>query len=403
MVSDTQWTRQLVLWNKSPRIVFIDIAAPGINNNHPVSIIYFPSLVVLIPLSLRWFIIQMFLNKKPETLKAEAKAFDAMRQLRPFFDGPLANLPPRFRELEDRGYMVIPDVVDSATCDKLMAGLKHWLVEIGTGVNFKDRSTWRSAQLPYSIHNIFQQYQAGHIPPVWELRQDERVVQVFSDMWNTPARDLLTSFDGFCLRPPHEWLGRKGHVPGKTDGNWYHYDQGNYTGRHTIQGFITLEDQDKYDAPLMVIDKSHLHHSRFFQQFPGKKGDWIKFDDKELDWVLSQPDAKEVRVAAKKGSMVLWDSRTAHCAGQAIDGRPVPRWRGVIYTCYAPRKLASAKDLVKKVQAFEDMRTTNHHPAQNIHLFPARPRWGKDPSEFKLRQKPVDLTPLGRRLAGFDL
>lgn len=345
---------------------------------------------------------QMHLNRKPESLKEETKAFDTLRQLA-YPSCPLPVLPSRFRELEENGYMVIPDVVDAGTCDRLMAGLKHWLVEIGTGVNCNDRSTWRHNKLPYSIHNIFQQYQSGHIEPVWKLRQDERVIRVFEDMWSTPARDLLTSFDGFCLRPPHEWLGRKGYVPGETDGEWYHYDQGNYTGRHTIQGFITLEDQDEKDATLMTIHQSHLHHAKFFRQFTNRKGgDWVKFIPEELKWVLSQPGAREVRVAAKKGSMVLWDSRTAHCAGNALHGREHARWRGVIYTCYAPRRLASEADLVKKRKAFEEMRTTNHHPAKSIHLFPLKPRWGKDPSEFKLRDKPVELTPLGRRLAGFD-
>lgn len=331
------------------------------------------------------------------TTQMANKAFEVLKQAA--YGPPLPHLPARFNELEEHGFMVIPDVVDGKTCDKLLAGLKQWLVDIGTGVDFKDRRTWQSKKMPYAIHGIYQQYQAGHVAPVWELRQDERVVNVFADMWNTRPMDLLSSFDGFSLRPPHEWLGRKGATCPR--GQWFHYDQGDYAGCYTIQGFVTLEDQDVDDAPLVVVDRSHLHHAEFFEQFPGRKGDWIKFDERELAWVMSRPDAKEVRVAAKKGSMVLWDSRTAHCASDALDGRKEARWRGVIYTCYAPRRLASAKDLEKKREAFNQMRTTNHHPAQKIHLFPQKVRWGLDPSVFKLPTKPPELSALGKRLAGF--
>lgn len=329
-------------------------------------------------------------------LKEHAKAFEVLQK---YALESLPVLPARFQMLEDHGYIVVPNVIDEKTCDELMQGLKTWLVT-AAGAE-RDPRTWRSSVMPYSIHNIYQHFGAGHIDPVWRLRQDERVVDVFASLWGT--RDLLTSFDGFCLQPPHELVGKKGHVPGAVDGSWYHYDQGSYPGRHTVQGFVTLEDQDEQDATLMVVDKSHLRHMEFFRRFPGahaKDGDWIKFTDEELRWVLSQEGAKEVRVKAKKGSMVLWDSRTAHCSGRALEGRPEARWRGVIYTCYAPRRLASEKDLAKKRKALEERRTTNHHPAQRIHLFPKEPRWGKKSAEFKLPTGPVSLSELGRRLAG---
>jgi len=327
-------------------------------------------------------------------------------------------LPNRFKHLEEHGYQVIPNVFTAEKCEEIHAALKQWYVDVGTGVDFNDAKTWKSENLPYTIHGIHQNYSVGQIQPVWDVRQDPQAVNVFAELWNASPQDMLSSFDGFCLQPPHEWLersppARKGnHSELGLEGSWYHYDQRRAkVGRHCIQGFITLQDQDHDDATLMVLAGSHKYHQAFFQQFDktpeeikerAKAGDWIKFNQaSELKWVATQPGVKEVRVVAPKGSLVLWDSRTAHCSGKPHQDRPHPHWRSLVYTCYQPRRLATPKDLARKQTLFNTRRTSNHWAA-TPKAFPKEPRFGKKSHELNVRDIPAPvLTDLGKRLAGF--
>ena len=44
-------------------------------------------------------------------------------------------------------------------------------------------------------------------------------------------------------------------------------------------------------------------------------------------------------------------------------------WRHVVYTCYQPRGMASARDLELKAQAWERYQITTHLPAENIRVY----------------------------------
>lgn len=330
----------------------------------------------------------------------------------------LPQLPERFKHLHEHGYQVIPNVFTAERCEEIHAALKQWYADVGTGVDFNNPNTWKSENLPYTIHGIHQHYSVGHIQPVWNVRQDPQVVNVFSELWNTAPTEMLSSFDGFCLQPPPEWLGRapqarKGiYSELGLEGSWYHYDQRRAkVGRHCIQGFVTLQDQTEDDATLMVLAGSHKYHQAFFEHFDktheeikerAKAGDWVKFNQlSELKWVATQPGVKEVRVVAPKGSLVLWDSRTAHCSGKPRPDRAIPQWRSLVYTCLQPRRLATPKDLNRKRELFNARRTSNHWAA-TPHAFPKEPRFGKRSNELNVVNIPAPvLTDLGRRLAGF--
>jgi len=319
--------------------------------------------------------------------------------------------PDQFRFLAENGYQVIKGVVDTKTCDQVLAKMKQWFVDIGTGVTLDDASTWTTQRLPTSVRNgIVQQYGGGQEQFVWDIRQDPRVTNVFAQLWNTEPRKLITSFDGFCLRPPPEALGKEGLDPhdkqAVAKSNWYHCDQGEKKLKWTsIQSFVALEDMNRDDATLMVLQKSHLNHVKFFQQFPGShKDDWVKYTPEQLAWHFNQPHVVEVRVEAKKGDMVMWDSRTVHCAGESLKNRQNPdRWRALVYVCDMPRVYASDAELRKKRELFRDKRVTNHYPyPPKVFAKEPNPLWGgKNSSQFKLSNKLPVLTPLGQCLAGY--
>lgn len=308
----------------------------------------------------------------------------------------LPNLPnkPAYIQLAELGYTVIPNVLSHQECDEAIAGIQEWFASLGTGVDCKDASTWKRDKLPAATHGIIQQYDVGHIQPIWNVRQSPAVHAVFSELWGTQA--LMTSFDGMCVQPPYEWLGKKA----PKFGRWYHFDQSpKRQGRWCIQGFVTLEEQSAQDATLMVLEKSNLYREKFFEKFNHEDDtDWIKFSEEEDEWLSKQPGVCEVRVVAPKGSLVLWDSQTAHCAGVAQANRPYPRWRYVVYVCQGPVKFATKVQQEKKRKALANKRTTTHWPWDSK-LFPQNPRYGNKRDAFVLSPDPPQLTPLGRKLA----
>jgi hypothetical protein len=324
-----------------------------------------------------------------------------------------ADLPAEFAELDSRGYMVIPDVVPKADCKASLKGIEDWLAAIGSPVNFRDPASWDDqSKVPYTIHGILQQYQSAHCPAVVNMRQHPAVYEVFCRLWE--CRELLTSLDGFYIKPSHAWLGKRApydHHPKSEralagiQGEWYHYDQG--PGKLydvSIQGFVTLYDMDEGDSTLGVLENSHKHHREFFRQFPARcrtNDDWVKFTDEEVLWLYNHEDVKEVRIPAKRGSLVLWRSNTAHCVLRPLPENKEPHHRCVIYTCYAPAHRATAKDINAKRKAYHDFRVVNHYPSGGKPFgkgvrYPGYLR----PEDCTFPKDHAPLTELGKRLFG---
>jgi ectoine hydroxylase-related dioxygenase (phytanoyl-CoA dioxygenase family) len=324
-------------------------------------------------------------------------------------NSPLPHLPSEFQYLEDRGYQVIPNVLTSAECDAIVHDVDTWMTT-SFQTRRDDPQTWKQSYNPnlhQSFHGIIHGYHVGHIQPVWDVRQHPSVVNVFQRLWQD--HDLLSAFDGLCVQPPPEWVGSR---PNPTH-RWYHFDQGvRKSGRHCIQGFVTLEDIDVDDATLCVLERSHHHHDAFFQHhtplaLPKRqkdyRTDWVKLDEPEMKWLMTEQKLQEIKISMPKGSMVLWDSRTAHCSGKPLPGRAHPqRWRHVVYTCYAPRKLATARQLAKHKMAFDTQRTTSHWPLVSK-LFgtePGYPGHFRKCAQLGIGVPQPQLTSLGQRLTG---
>jgi len=314
----------------------------------------------------------------------------------------LPTLPSTFTQLADDGYQVITDVISKAVCGTIIDQLWTWLEGCGTGVKRDDSSTWKSPTFPHNVHGIIQHSRAGHSEGVWAVRAHPAVHNVFSDIWGTP--ELITSFDAVCIDPPPEVTGSK--QPIHPGGTWLHTDQGSARqGRHCIQGFVTLEDIDEEDNTLCVLAGSHAHHSAFFAHFGiTTSGDWNKLQPQHIEWMKAQAGVTEIRIPARAGSLVLWDSRTVHCNTKPMKNRAHPtRWRYVVYTCQAPRRFISDRDIKRKRDAFQRMRMTNHWPVTGFRLFPDKPwAYGAILPDYSagVRQPPT-LTDLGRKLAGF--
>ncbi|KAJ3200402.1 hypothetical protein HDU82_008946, partial [Entophlyctis luteolus] len=288
------------------------------------------------------------------------------------------------------GVAVVPGVLPQDVCGNLRMRILSD-VETLTQGRFKhsDPTTWHVLNDDLKLINnmLVHTFSLGHLQPVWDIRQDPRVVRVFAELWNLPPEDLITSFDGWSIilcngeRYPH-----RDTVP-------LHLDQsGTVPGLDAYQGFITLFDVEEGDAALTVYEGSH----RLFAQYCTEhdpSGFFLKHPE------FYKQRCMQTHVLARAGSLVLWDSRTAHKGALPVQGVAPRNARLVVYVCMTPRARADASALSARVSAFGRLQTTNHRP-HAPRAFPTLPGGAKSRlHEFTLVGPPA-LTPLGRRLVG---
>lgn len=290
-----------------------------------------------------------------------------------------------FAELAEQGYTVIEGVVPEQVCADSFSGIMRFLNE--AGVNTADPHL-AMASYPNS-HGIVQHLEAGQMQPVWDIRLREEVSAVFEDLYGD--NDLLVSFDGFCWMPRH--LRHNGR-------QWMHADQSHKRlGLRCIQGYVNLlPSHDERSGSLVVVPGSHRKHAEYAAQNPESTKnpkDWHKYTDAEL-----AAFGETVRVHGRVGSLVLWDSRTAHSARPPEQDADETRERCVVYVCYQPRALIAPAALKRKVKAFDEFRMTTHWPASRIEQFPKTWRtWGK-PITVRTPARTRRETPRMLELAG---
>ena len=303
--------------------------------------------------------------------------------------------------IKEYGVAIIPNILSKEEIEDFRNGARDYFKHIS--------QTWDN---PIDIYNItkgsefynlypshgmlIQHWNIGHAQFVWNLRTNVKIVDIFSHFWDCKNEDLLVSFDGVSFNPPPEltnkgW-GRK---------HWLHTDQ-SYTRNNfeCIQSWITGFDVYEGDATLMFMEKSHLYHQKFAQEFKKEdKKDWYKLTDEETRYYLDK-GCELKRITCPVGSIVFWDSRIIHCGANAIKKRKQMNNRLVVYLCYMPRKLSSKKELLKKQKAFEELRMTSHWPTK-VKLFPKNPRtYGGKLPKITSVDKPV-INELGLKLSGF--
>lgn len=310
--------------------------------------------------------------------------------------------------IEEYGVAIIPNVLSPNELEEFKNGAVHYFKHITQDWenkldNIFDTSTQESQNKLKSFYDLYpshgmliQHWNIGHAQFVWDLRQNPKIVELFSHFWKCDSSDLLVSFDGVSLNPPPE-ITRKGW----RRKHWLHTDQ-SYTRNEfeCIQSWITAFDVNPEDATLEFMEKSHKYHQDFAQDFKKEdKSDWYKLTDEETNYYLEKGCSIE-RISCPAGSMVFWDSRTIHCGSNALKTRKEYNYRLVVYLCYMPRSQATQKELKKKQKAFQELRMTSHWPVKSK-LFSKNPRTygGKLPTITNI-DSPV-LTELGKKLSGF--
>lgn len=304
--------------------------------------------------------------------------------------------------IQKYGVAIIPSVLNEEECNNIINKIwdffeyitQKWEIPI----NRNDKNSWVEFYKLYPLHSMLIQYWGvGHAQVSWDVRQNIKIIEIFSEFWECDINDLLVSFDGLSFNLPPE-ITKRGWNRGNT---WYHTDQSYMNDEFKcIQSFITGLDINENDATLSIFEGSNKYHSEFRDKFNiTDKKDWYKLNREEEQFYYDR-NCHIKNIKCPKGSLVLWDSRTIHCGIEPNKKRQELNIRAVIYLCYMPRSLSNDLNLKKKQKAFNELRSTTHYPCK-IKLFPKNPRtYGGMLPEITQIETPK-LNDLGRKLAGF--
>lgn len=305
--------------------------------------------------------------------------------------------------LEEHGVAIIPNILSSEEVSIMQNGMWNILEDVtknfDTPIDRRLPETWSEFYKLYPLHSmLLQHYGIGHHQEVWNIRQNEKVCEIFSTIWKEEKENMVTSFDGISIHLPHE-VTKRGYYRGN---EWFHTDQSyQRNDLECVQGFVTAFDVKDGDATLTFLSESHKYHGEVANKFNlTNKSNWHQLNDAELDYYKDKGCEKEC-ITAPAGSIILWDSRLIHAGKEALKDRIAPNFRFVVYVCQLPSSLLSDKERRRKIKAFEERRVTSHWP-HKVRLFPKTPRtYGGVSYNINIPDEPT-LSPLGRSLVGFE-
>lgn len=297
-----------------------------------------------------------------------------------------------YQSFVENGYAVVPRVISPEKAAEYQQAALDWLKSFNNPqLDYSDSSTWTASNLPH-MHpaNLFMHYGVAHEKFIWDIRQEQRIIDVFSELWNTD--DLLVSFDALNITLPN----RPGHEPRKP---WPHVDQSPFRrGLHCVQGIANLSKSGPEDGGLTVYPGSHKAVESFFDEQTDRskweRNDFFKFAEGQVSWFRDQ-GFKPHKVTAEAGDLIIWDSRLIHYGAEPTKASDTIRT--VAYVAYAPAKLASPETLEKKKEGLGNWLATTHRPHEDILLRPIHPTL-LDGAIDERRSEPLNKPELTDRL-----
>ena len=317
--------------------------------------------------------------------------------------------------LDKYGVAIIPSLLDKEECNSLREGtwqfFEHITQQWDEPINRYVPESWsKLATLnPLTKNHVYGNWHIGHTQSVWDLRQNPKVLDIFATFWEENVEDLLVSFDGQGFLPPPEETGVGWF---KESNYWFHLDQTlKRSSFYGIQSWITANDVEEGDGTLHFFEGSHLLIERFVEHYGYVSvTDWVTVGDYVSEFyrpICGTPKA----IKCPAGSLVIWDSRTAHCGMGAFRGRKNANFRNVYYLNYMPRGAIEDTDeedvLERRIIGFEGMLTSNHYPNRatffsTIPLAYINAGCSKVAEDYVDLIEPPKLTKIGRRLVGYD-
>jgi len=278
--------------------------------------------------------------------------------------------PDGYKFLEEHGYAVFKNVLSQ---EEVLKGRElAWdFLEQAPESKIKrdDPKTWDYHWPDPFGKGIIVSDAVGQSSFLWYVRGIPKVSQVYKTIWSTDR--VVTSFDGFCMHRPFEynssWLTKSG---------WYHVDQNGTKKPHKIcvQGLVNFYDSGPEDGGLVVVPDSIHIFNDIFKTRAGRT-DFVVLhrNDEKGIWrnECRRKGLKPIKVCAKAGEMIVWDSRTIHCNAPATKARELPTdgsllepRRLVAYVCMTPLKRLTRSVAEKRKNAYYKGDTTSHWPEE---------------------------------------
>ncbi|BGP50830.1 hypothetical protein JCM10450v2_006756 [Rhodotorula kratochvilovae] len=277
--------------------------------------------------------------------------------------------PTWMRDLDEHSFAVVKGAVPRERAAYYEAKALQWARQFG--FDKQDKSTWNADHLPVGENGLVNDYGASHEAWVWEARLEPKVIETFEELWGT--KELLVSFDAINFSLPVGPHARQDIQPASP---WPHIDQQpEPTDRPPLQfelaqGLLAMTPSGPDDGGLVVLKGSHALLPRY------------TFTDDDLLWFKRQPGVEEIKVETSPGDLILWDSRTIHWNRTPT----AEQIRVVVYTCYAPRSMASEQVLARRRECWEKRRATTHWPAPFVVI----PRDEYGPPQRDGKDDPLD-------------
>lgn len=103
--------------------------------------------------------------------------------------------------LDTYGVAIIPNILNDDECDAMNKGmwdtLEHLSQPWDKPIKRDQFDSWREMRQLYPKHSMLHQHWSiGHAQYIWDIRQNEKVVDIFAKIWHCKNEDLLVSFDG---------------------------------------------------------------------------------------------------------------------------------------------------------------------------------------------------------------
>lgn len=285
------------------------------------------------------------------------------------------------------GFIVGKDVISSSTADNTVRRLH----EIGRQLSnnqfvLSDASTYEHIpkdpnDTPILTRGFFEWYHDN----AWaQIRQSVRLYLHHALIWRRP--DLWVTFDRFGVKPAeHQSLTKA--LP-------LHVDQSPaiHPQFRTIQGILALADCPAEVGTTVLAPGSRIHFQEFLP-FTQPNEQYVELSDQSHP-ILRQLNEQAQQVPLRKGSIVTWDSRTAHA--NSANYSETTRYVALVAAGIAKEGQPHLRAL--RQQYYQSGIGKNERDAF-MHAS-LRPRY-TDPVAIRRVREPEQLTVLGEALYGF--
>ena len=125
--------------------------------------------------------------------------------------------------LNTYGVAIIPNILNDEETANMVSGmwdfLEHITQEWENPIDRNDDKTWKGIHNLYPSHSMLIQYfSVGQAQVSWDVRQNQKIVDIFAHFWKSKPEDLLVSFDGLSFNMPPEVTNRGWN----RNNTWYH-------------------------------------------------------------------------------------------------------------------------------------------------------------------------------------